>query len=89
MYSFCYIYVHDLNISLIVIPLLIKLFINSSPSCRIDDNGIIKVADFGLTEDVYEHNYFRQDTSSIKLPVKWMAPESIHDRLFTHKSDVV
>ena len=47
------------------------------------------MADFGLTEDIYQRNYFRQDSSSIKLPVKWMAPESIHDRLFTEKSDVV
>ena len=63
---------------------------------RIDDNGIIKVADFGLSEDIYAQNYFRQlkgnkDSSSspVKLPVKWMAIESLHDGLFSEKSDVV
>ena len=61
----------------------------TSPFPRIDANGIIKVADFGLTEDIYQRNYYRQDSSSMKLPVKWMAIESIHDRLFTEKSDVV
>ena len=66
-----------------------KLRWDYCPFLRIDDNGIIKVADFGLTEDVYQCNYFRQVSHSTKLPVKWMAPESIHDRLFSQKSDVV
>ena len=50
----------------------------------------MKVGDFGLTEDVYIKGYFRQDKSdAIKLPFKWMAPESLRDGLFTEKSDVV
>uniref|UniRef100_A0A1X7UA46 Receptor protein-tyrosine kinase n=1 Tax=Amphimedon queenslandica TaxID=400682 RepID=A0A1X7UA46_AMPQE len=64
-------------------------------NCMIDDDGIIKVADFGLSEDIYSQNYFRQlegskDSSSspVKLPLKWMALESIHDGLFSEKSDV-
>ena len=57
---------------------------------RVASTGVIKVADFGLTEDVYQRNYFRQDSStSIKLPIKWMAVESLHDRVFSEKSDVV
>ena len=55
-------------------------------------NGVIKVADFGLAEDIYTGNYFRhhKDSSNqIKLPIKWMALESIHDGLFTEKTDVV
>ena len=59
---------------------------------RIDDHGIIKVADFGLTEEVYASNYFKQlkdNTATVKLPVKWMALESLHDGLFSEKSDVV
>ena len=51
------------------------------------------MADFGLTEEVYANNYFKQlrDTSvaSVKLPIKWMALESLHDGLFSEKSDVV
>ena len=57
-------------------------------------DGVIKVADFGLSEDVYMNNYFRmtEDSSAgkeVKLPIKWMALESIHDGLFSEKTDVV
>jgi len=52
---------------------------------------VIKITDFGLSEDVYARNYFRQGSSGdvVKLPVKWMAPESLTDGLFSEKSDVV
>ena len=59
---------------------------------RIDLNYVIKVSDFGLSEDVYARNYFRQGSTAdgpVKLPVKWMAPESLTDNLFSEKSDVV
>jgi hypothetical protein len=57
---------------------------------------VIKVADFGLSEDVYCKDYFRQALSGnkqeegvIKLPIKWMALESLSDGIFTEKTDVV
>ncbi len=51
---------------------------------------MIKVSDFGLSEDVYSKNYFRQEKSAaVKLPVKWMALESLTDGVFTEKTDVV
>ena len=36
-------------------------------------------------------NYFRQGSSEevVRLPVKWMAPESLSDGHFSEKSDVV
>jgi len=53
-------------------------------------SGVIKVADFGLSEDIYTSAYYRQKSDpTVKLPVKWMPPESIADGIFTEKSDVV
>ena len=50
----------------------------------------MKVGDFGLAEDVYTRGYFRQGKDdAVKLPFKWMAPESLRDGLFNEKSDVV
>ena len=61
--------------------------------CRIDAHHVIKVSDFGLSEDIYSKNYFQQGRSKtggpVKLPVKWMAPESLTDNYFSEMSDVV
>ncbi|XP_068727961.1 uncharacterized protein [Montipora capricornis] len=46
----------------------------------------IKIADFGLMRQLY-HEVYEEDTEK-KLPVKWMAPESIFEDIFTTKSDV-
>jgi hypothetical protein len=58
---------------------------------RIDLNFIIKVADFGLSETLdTTKNYFQQgQDANVKLPLKWMAPESMNDRVFSEKSDAV
>ena len=54
-------------------------------------NLVIKVADFGLAESVdISKNYFRQTQKDVvRLPIKWLAPESINDTVFSEKSDVV
>ena len=57
-------------------------------SHRVDGQYIIKVADFGLTENLYSKCYFRE-SREVMLPVKWMAIESLRDCIFTEKTDVV
>ena len=48
------------------------------------------MGDFGLAEDVYVRGYFRQNKhEAVKVPYRWMAPESLRDGLFSEKSDVV
>ena len=55
--------------------------------------GTVKVADFGLSEDIYNTNYFRlgksREDMETKVPIRWMPLESIEEGLYTEKSDVV
>jgi len=51
---------------------------------------VIKVADFGFSEKLYTKVYVRMVLDgTVRLPVKWMAPESIGYGVFSEKSDVV
>ena len=58
--------------------------------CRLDQNYVIKVADFGLSENTYTKDYIRHEqTAGVKLPIKWMAYESLTDGVFSEKTDIV
>ena len=68
----------------------VRFYFFAIVNCRIDEKGVIKVSNFGLTEDVYMKNYFRQSSDNVvKLPLKWMAPESIKLGMFSENSNVV
>ena len=56
---------------------------------RINGDAIVKVADFGLSRDLYHKDYYRISDKYMPLPVRWMAPESLKDHIFVQKSDVV
>jgi len=57
---------------------------------RLDQDYVLKVADFGLSENTYAKSYIRKNqTAGVKLPVKWMAYESLIDGIFSEKTDVV
>jgi len=45
------------------------------------------MVDFGMARDIYQTDYYRKDTQGM-LPVRWMAPESLEDGVFTTSSDV-
>lgn len=47
---------------------------------------LLKIADFGLMRQVYRDIY--EIKNQKKLPIKWMAPESIFEQVFTVKSDM-
>ena len=49
----------------------------------------VKVADFGLSRDIYERDYYSSDNRKSKLPVKWMALESLEKGIYNSKTDVV
>ncbi|XP_029458469.1 vascular endothelial growth factor receptor 1 isoform X2 [Rhinatrema bivittatum] len=53
----------------------------------LSENNVVKICDFGLARDIYKDpDYVRKGDA--RLPLKWMAPESIFDKIYTTKSDV-
>ncbi|XP_071446667.1 insulin-like peptide receptor isoform X2 [Hetaerina americana] len=56
-------------------------------NCMVADDLTVKIGDFGMTRDIYETDYYRKGTKGL-LPVRWMAPESLKDGVFTSFSDV-
>ncbi|NXP53439.1 ROS1 kinase, partial [Heliornis fulica] len=48
---------------------------------------VVKIGDFGLARDIYKNDYYRKRGEGL-LPVRWMAPESLIDGVFTSRSDV-
>nr|XP_044621043.1 tyrosine-protein kinase receptor TYRO3 isoform X2 [Equus asinus] len=56
-------------------------------NCMLAEDMTVCVADFGLSRKIYSGDYYRQGCAS-KLPVKWLALESLADNLYTVHSDV-
>ncbi|XP_043074862.1 tyrosine-protein kinase SRK2 [Puntigrus tetrazona] len=55
----------------------------------VGDNNVCKVADFGLARVFQmENDNVYEAKEGTKFPVKWTAPEAIHENKFTIKSDV-
>ncbi|XP_048038678.1 insulin receptor b [Megalobrama amblycephala] len=55
-------------------------------NCMVAEDYTVKIGDFGMTRDIYETDYYRKGGKGL-LPVRWMAPESLKDGVFTAHSD--
>lgn len=56
-------------------------------ACRnilVDEGKLLKISDFGLSRDTPEYVSSLQD----KMPLRWMAPETVAENICTDKSDV-
>ncbi|UYV83936.1 hypothetical protein LAZ67_X000635 [Cordylochernes scorpioides] len=53
----------------------------------VSENKVCKVADFGFARDLKGSLVYERKTEG-RLPIRWMAPESLFDNIFTTKSDV-
>nr|XP_033812935.1 tyrosine-protein kinase receptor UFO-like isoform X2 [Geotrypetes seraphini] len=56
-------------------------------NCMLQENLRVCVADFGLSKNIYNSDYYRQAVTA-RMPVKWMAIESIAESVYSSKSDV-
>ena len=55
-------------------------------NCLVGDDSVVKVADFGLSRNLYDSCYYRFQGSAM-LPIRWMANECFYGR-FSEKTDV-
>ncbi|KAL9983803.1 hypothetical protein ACROYT_G006033 [Oculina patagonica] len=53
----------------------------------IAEDFVIKIADFGLSRNLGNTDYYRRTTHG-RLPVKWLAIEALFDQQYTVKTDV-
>lgn len=56
-------------------------------NCLVNAQRIVKLGDFGMARPTFENDYYRFSRKGL-LPVRWMAPESLTDGIFTPASDV-
>ncbi|XP_030382541.1 tyrosine kinase receptor Cad96Ca [Scaptodrosophila lebanonensis] len=51
------------------------------------DDHVCKVADFGFARDIITSKVYERKSDG-KLPIRWMATESLYDNIFSVKSDI-
>ncbi|XP_001601716.1 tyrosine-protein kinase transmembrane receptor Ror2 [Nasonia vitripennis] len=56
-------------------------------NCLINDDMVVKIADFGLSQKIYLQDYYKGDDQDA-IPVRWMPLESILYNKYTVESDV-
>ena len=55
-------------------------------NCLVGEDYLVKIADFGMTQDLYNESYFVMRGKAI-VPIRWMAPECFFGK-FSTKTDV-
>ena len=58
----------------------------ASRNCLVDDKCTVKLADFGMSRNLYESHYYKIKGNAI-LPIRWMASECFYG-MFSEKTDV-
>ncbi|XP_033113435.1 fibroblast growth factor receptor-like [Anneissia japonica] len=53
----------------------------------VTEDFVMKISDFGFARNIMNMDYYRKETEGW-LPIKWMAPETMSDYVFTTQSDV-
>ncbi|KAK7590136.1 hypothetical protein V9T40_001749 [Parthenolecanium corni] len=53
----------------------------------VSENHTCKVADFGFARDIMTSHIYERKSEG-RLPIRWMAPESLYDNIFSVKSDI-
>ncbi|GAB0095531.1 Tyrosine-protein kinase receptor [Sergentomyia squamirostris] len=56
-------------------------------NCLIDDQMVVKIADFGLSHKIYLQDYYKGSENDA-IPIRWMPLESILYNKYTVESDV-
>ncbi|XP_065843562.1 insulin receptor-like isoform X2 [Oscarella lobularis] len=56
-------------------------------NCMVTSDKVVKIGDFGMARDVELEDYYRKRGRG-PMPIRWMAPESLRDGIFTYSSDI-
>jgi len=56
-------------------------------NCMVANNMTVKIGDFGMSRQIYNGDYYRKGNKG-EMPIRWMAPESLSEGIFTSQSDV-
>ncbi|XP_014769592.1 plexin-A1 isoform X1 [Octopus bimaculoides] len=57
-------------------------------NCLLCDYKTVKLTDIGLTNELFSKDFYFTEDHTAKLPVKWMAPESVEHFVFSTQTDV-
>uniref|UniRef100_A0A915A392 receptor protein-tyrosine kinase n=1 Tax=Parascaris univalens TaxID=6257 RepID=A0A915A392_PARUN len=54
-------------------------------NCLLNADMVVKMADFGLSQ---ASRFYKETNAETKMPIRWLAPESLNQNVFTTKTDV-